>query len=113
MHDAPLDEPPAHDARRPLLPTVAPGFESSMLLLGWADMLLKSAGSRASLLDLANYYHTIGWIGDAAREQLLAYADGLVLAPSDEGAGDWRANVEVHEKSLLFVEKLKAVAGRR
>lgn len=125
----PLDAPPAVlegpptgepaqldaevDERHPLLPTIAPGFESSMLLLGWADMLLKSAGSRASLLDLANYYHTIGWIGDEARSQLLAYADGLVLDPEWEDAADWRANVEVHEKSLLFVEKLKAVAGRK
>ncbi|HVM45361.1 MAG TPA: FlaD/FlaE family flagellar protein, partial [Candidatus Thermoplasmatota archaeon] len=59
---------------------------------------------------LVNYYHNLGWIGDPARDQLLAYADGL-LAP--EGAvEDWRTNVEVHEKSLLFVEKLRAVAYR-
>lgn len=91
---------------------VQPGFESSMLLLGWADMLLKSAGSRESLLDLVNYYHNIGWIGDPARDQLLAYADGLAT-PTGSAPIDWRANVEVHEKSLLFVEKLRALADRR
>ena len=88
-----------------------PGFESSMLLLGWADMLLKSAGSRESLLALVNYYHNIGWIGDPARDQILAYADGL-STPEASGERDWRADIEVHEKSLLFVEKLRAV-GRR
>ena len=83
-----------------------------MLLLGWSDMLLKSAGSRESLLDLVNYYHNIGWIGDPARDQLLAYADGLT-PPEAAAPTDWRADVEVHEKSLLFVEKLRAVANRR
>jgi len=91
---------------------IQPGFEPSMLLLGWADMLLKSAGSRESLLELVNYYHNIGWIGDPARDQLLAYADGLT-APQDAAVRDWRADVEVHEKSLLFVEKLRAVSMRR
>lgn len=90
---------------------IAPGFEPSMLLLGWADMLLTSAGSRESMLALVNYYHNIGWIGDPARDQLLAYADGLT-PPAAASERDWRANVEVHEKSLLFVEKLRAV-GRR
>ena len=108
---APMEEPPSQPG--PLLARIAPGFESSIILLNWADALLKSAGSRQSFLDLANYYHQIGWIGDEPRSQLLSYADGIVLdAPLDE-APDWRANVEVHEKSLLFVEKLKAVAARR
>ena len=102
----------APPAARALVEDVAPGFESSMLLLGWADMLLKSAGTRDALVDLANYYHHIGWVGDAARERLLAYADGLA-EPAGGAGRDWRADVEVHEKSLLFVEKLRAIGGRR
>jgi archaellum component FlaD/FlaE len=88
-----------------------PSFESSMLLLGWADMLLKSAGSREAVTTLAHYYHNIGWIGDPARDQLLAYVDGIA-APADEEGRDWRAGTDVHERSLLFVEKLKAAARR-
>ena len=88
------------------------GFSASLLVLNWADMLLKSAPSRESLADIANYYHTIGWIGEPARDQLLAYADGLKWDASSK-AKDWRANVEMHEKSLLYVEKLRALVGRR
>ncbi|HET6405034.1 MAG TPA: FlaD/FlaE family flagellar protein, partial [Candidatus Thermoplasmatota archaeon] len=103
---------PADERMGVYLWSVAPSFESSMLLLGWSDMLLKSAGSREALLDLVNYYHNIGWIGDPARDQLLAYADGLAL-PAASASTDWRADVDVHEKSLLFVEKLRATAARR
>lgn len=92
----------------------APSFESSMLMLGWADMLLKATGSREAVVSLASYYHNVGWIGDPARDQLLAYADGLAAPHAGaEGLGDWRAGADVHERSLLFVEKLKSAAGRR
>jgi hypothetical protein len=91
--------------------SIRPGFESSLLMLGWADMLLKNVPSRDSLVDLVNYYHNIGWIGDPARDQILAYADGISVAPASSQP-DWRASVEIHEKSLLFVEKLKAIATR-
>jgi archaellum component FlaD/FlaE len=90
-----------------------PSFESSMLLLGWADMLLKSAGSREAVATLAHYYHNIGWIGDPARDQLLAYAEGIAAPENGAGDADWRAVTDVHERSLLFIEKLKAAASRR
>lgn len=92
--------------------SIQPGFESSLLMLGWADMLLKNVPSRDSLADLVGYYHNIGWIGDPARDTLLAYADGI-QTPENQGAKpDWRANVEIHEKSLLFLEKLKTLNRR-
>ena len=93
--------------------SIARGFESSMLMLGWADMLLKNLPSRDSLADVVNYYHNIGWIGDPARDQLLAYADGIATVANDgEARPDWRASVDIHEKSLLFLEKLKAISAR-
>lgn len=93
--------------------SVQPSFESSLLMLGWADMLLKNVPTRESLVELVDYYHNIGWIGDPARDLLLAYANGISVAASAEPHADWRASVEVHEKSLLFIEKLKASSGRR
>ena len=108
-HEAPAPEeaPEDHPAH---VWSVRPGFESSMLMLGWADMLLKNVPTRDHLVDLVNYYHNIGWIGDPARDALLAYADGIAVAPASEPLPDWRASVEVHEKSLLFLEKLKAIS---
>ena len=106
---APVEENPDGVA----LWSVPPSFEASLLMLGWADMLTKHAGSRESLVSLVNYYHNIGWLGDPARDQLLAYADGISAPAPTSLAGDWRAAVETHEKSLLFVEKLRALAARR
>lgn len=88
-------------------------FEASMVMLSWADMLTKHAASRESLHSLVNYYHNIGWLGDPARDQLLAYADGIAAPPPVSLGGDWRTPMEIHERSLLFVEKLRAIAGRR
>ena len=112
----PMDAAPAPESAEPggvHLWAARPSFESSMLLLGWADMLLKSAGSREAVTTLAHYYHNIGWIGDPARDQLLAYADGISAPPAQTGQQEWRASFEVHEKSLLYVEKLKSLVARR
>jgi hypothetical protein len=88
-------------------------FEASLLMLSWADMLMKHASSREGLLSLVNYYHNVGWIGDPARDQLLAYADGIQTPPPNALGGDWRTASEIHERSLLFVEKLRMIASRR
>ncbi|HWH07814.1 MAG TPA: FlaD/FlaE family flagellar protein, partial [Candidatus Thermoplasmatota archaeon] len=93
--------------------SVPSGFAPSLLVLNWADMLLKSVPTRDALADVLNYYQNIGWIGDPARDQLLAYADGLAFAPQGAEGRDWRANAELHEKSLLYVEKLRALSGGR
>jgi hypothetical protein len=106
--------PSAEDVRGVRLWAAKPGFASSMLLLNWADTLLKHAPSRASFAQLLEYYHNIGWIGDPARDQLLAYADGLAHAGApDADVGEWRASVDVHERSLLYLEKLRAIAEGR
>lgn len=104
------------DARDFRLWSARPSFESSMLMLNWADLLLRNAPNRESFDRLVDYYHNIGWLGQPARDQLLAYADGIKHAPaaSDAPAGDWRPSSEVHEKSLLFIEKLRAIQeGKR
>ncbi|GEM_PF-3993623 len=90
-----------------------PTFEASLLMLSWADMLIKHSSSREGLVSLVNYYHNLGWIGDPARDQLLAYADGIAAPPPSSLGGDWRTPLETHEQSLLFVEKLRTLAARR
>ena len=114
--EAPLPEPDEADAPEvghAQVWSVPPGFQGSLILLSWADMLLKTTGSRENLLEVVNYYHNIGWIGDPARDQLLAYADGISSPPAQTGQQEWRASFEVHEKSLLYVEKLKSLVARR
>lgn len=87
---------------------VRPSFGGSMLMLNWADMLLKHAPGREGVERMLEYYCNVGWLGEPARDQLLAYVDGI--APASEASDrDWRAGVEVHEKSLLFIEKLRAM----
>lgn len=121
--DEEIHEAPAfpEDANGTHIWSIPSNFETSMLLLGWADMLLKSAGSRENVVSLISYYHNIGWIGDPARDQLLAYVDGLreprsrdaSEPPAEIHDGEWRLAMDIHERSLLFVEKLKAASARR
>lgn len=91
--------------------SVPGGFAANLLVLNWADMLLRAAPTRDALVDIVGYYHNIGWIGDPARDTILAYADGIAFAPEGAEGRDWRANAALHEKSLLYVEKLRALAG--
>ncbi len=95
----------------PRLTDVPPGFESTLLMLSWADTLLKHAPTRDAVTDLVAYYHRIAWIGDAVRDQILAYVDGIAWSPGPAAPIDWRVGADVHERSLLYIEKLRA-AGR-
>lgn len=83
-------------------------FENHMLLLAWSNLLLKHA-DRIAISDLLRYYEEIGWIGERVRKQILGYTNGLRYeAPRDANPdADWRGNLELHERSLLFIEKLK------
>ncbi|MFA5861932.1 MAG: FlaD/FlaE family flagellar protein [Candidatus Thermoplasmatota archaeon] len=91
--------------------SVRPSFGASMLMLNWADMLLKHAPSREGVQQMLEYYRNVGWLGEPARDQLLAYIDGIAHGPEGEPERDWRASIEVHEKSLLFIEKLRVLRG--
>ena len=94
--------------------SVPQGFAPSMLMLGWADMLLKTARTRDNLLQLVDFYHNLGWIGEPARDQLLAYADGIIEpVDAQDVPPEWRVGVDVHERSLLFLEKLKGLMVQR
>lgn len=108
--DEPAWSPPKRneatdDAR---LTTVPHTFEASLLMMSWCDALLRAA-SREGLDELLHYYQTIGWINDAVREHIENYANGIASPPSP--TGDWRANIDLHQRSLLFVEKLRLASG--
>lgn len=129
-----MEEPPAMDALEPDFDAASPAppawsppapasmrlekfgddFQTSMVLLKWADLLLQNTQSREGVADLVEYYHNIGWLGEQARDQLLAYAEGIAFDEPAAGSGEWRATAEFHEISLLFLDKLKNLhAGAR
>jgi hypothetical protein len=110
---APRAPEPARDLMEPAgvrVERFSEDFQSSLLLLKWADLLLQNAQSREGVSELLGYYHNVGWIGDVARDQLQAYVDGIAHDGRAEGAGEWRATAEFHEVSLLFLERLKNLA---
>ncbi|HVL48446.1 MAG TPA: FlaD/FlaE family flagellar protein [Candidatus Thermoplasmatota archaeon] len=90
------------------LTRVARTFETSLLMMSWCDTLLKAA-SREGLDELLHYYQTIGWINDAVREEIENYANGIAV--SEAPVTDWRANVDLHQRSLLYVEKLRIASA--
>lgn len=101
---APAPEDDAVEAPAQFLTHVDPSFQNSMTLLQWSEMLLRAAG-REGLPDLLDYYAALGWIGPDMKALVQTYAKGLQV--ETEGRGDWRARLDLHEKSLVFVEKLR------
>lgn len=97
------------DVRRAHLERVGHTLENARTLLSWAENLLGASGSREGLDDLLQYYETIGWISADVRAELLAYAAGLPGAAweSERPPTDWRGGLDVHERTLLYIEKLR------
>lgn len=95
---------PDEEPGGPFLTRVDLSFQNSMMLLQWCEMMLK-ASSRDGLPDLLDYYQALGWISEDVRRLLMTYAKGLQV--ESDGRGDWRGRVDLHEKSLVFVEKLR------
>ncbi|MHB8606222.1 MAG: FlaD/FlaE family flagellar protein [Thermoplasmatota archaeon] len=103
-------ETPRNDSAR--LPRIAHDVDTSLLVLSWCDAMLRAA-SRSGLGELLDYYENVGWLGADARATVEAFADGIAVP--DAEPRDWRANVELHQRSLLFIERLRsaALAGDR
>lgn len=100
--------PAAPKEKRVHLESIELSFQNSLLVLTWADTLLKSARSREGVAELLAYYRSIGWISEPVERELLSYVSGLSFPESTApGPSDWRADVEIHERTLLFIEKLK------
>lgn len=100
----PAPVPTDQESAGPFLSNIDPSFQNSMTLLQWSEMLLRAAG-REGLPDLLDYYAALGWIGPEMKALVQTYAKGLHV--ENEGRGDWRGRLDLHEKSLVFVEKLR------
>lgn len=109
--EAPLLDAPDGPAE---LERARPGYETSTLMLGWATMLVKHMQSRDAVVQVIAYYHSIGWLGEPACAQLMRYVDGIAATPRQpqKGEPDWRADADLHERSLLYLEKLKEIAAK-
>jgi len=76
---------------------------TAVVLLNWIEFLMERVG-RNNLMDALDYYVDIEWIGEAVRDEMLAYARGIdyyVEKPT------WRLLPEDHTKSLIFIERLR------
>ncbi|KAF5410194.1 MAG: hypothetical protein C5S47_07295 [Candidatus Methanogasteraceae archaeon] len=76
---------------------------TAVVLLNWIEFLMERVG-RNNLMDALDYYVDIEWIGEAVRDEMLAYARGIdyyVEKPT------WRILPEDHTKSLIFIERLR------
>ncbi|MHB8586655.1 MAG: FlaD/FlaE family flagellar protein [Thermoplasmatota archaeon] len=88
---------------------IGASVESNLLVLDWCECLLRAV-SREGLPEILRYYEEIGWISDSAREFLEHVAGGIEC----EGPAkpDWRPPVDLHERSLLYIERLRAIEAR-
>ncbi|HWG91359.1 MAG TPA: FlaD/FlaE family flagellar protein, partial [Candidatus Thermoplasmatota archaeon] len=109
----PSSQPPAGNpwgaqARTAHLERIEPTFENHLVALNWANLLLRYS-SPMGLMDLLGYYESLGWISKDVRKQLLAYAEGIAWNPNQMVA-DWRGNIDLHQRTLLFIERLKGTS---
>ncbi len=78
--------------------------ETLIILLNWVKFLMEKVG-RNNLEDILEYYVEIGWISEEVSSMMASYAEGLdyyIEKPKSD------VLPEVHTKSLLFIEMLKA-----
>ncbi|MHB8587133.1 MAG: FlaD/FlaE family flagellar protein [Thermoplasmatota archaeon] len=106
------------------LDRIGTNVESSILVLHWCNALLR-ASSREQLPHLLQYYEEIGWLGNEARAAVERVASGIYVDPHtnrglhhaterdddpDSDDLDWRATADLHEQSLLYIERLRMVS---
>lgn len=107
-HDGPPD--PANldlaDAPDPTLGE-EDAFDRNVLLLEWVGFMLERVG-REGLLDLLEYYESLGWLDDAIKNRALRVATGIDV-DDGERSTDWRGDTDLHERTLVVLERL---AGR-
>ncbi len=78
--------------------------ETLIILLNWVKFLMEKVG-RNNLEDILDYYVEIDWISEEVSSMMASYAEGLdyyIEKPVSD------VLPEVHTKSLLFIEMLKA-----
>lgn len=91
---------------RPYLTRVPHAYRGVETTFEWLDYLLRRAGRRRTRKAL-DYYEGLGWLSEAAIEELNTYLDGLnppAGEPDDLGVDDHRA-------SLVYVTRLAVLTA--
>lgn len=76
-----------------------------LLLLEWVGMMMRRVG-RAGLMDLMEYYEGLDWLDANTKNKALRVAVGIE-APDRVGEGGWRGDLDLHERSLMAIERLQ------
>lgn len=80
-------------------------LERRMLMMEWVKFLIERVG-RVRLLDLLEYYEELGWLDEPEKETIMKVAVG-VDGPDRVEDADWKGDRELHERSLIALERLR------
>ncbi|MDX1612228.1 MAG: FlaD/FlaE family flagellar protein [Candidatus Thermoplasmatota archaeon] len=80
-------------------------LEENFMLLEWVGLMLRRVG-RANLLDLLEYYEGLGWLDHDVKRKVVRVAVGVDAPEQSGGTNEWRGDVELHERSLITIERL-------
>lgn len=88
-------------------PQLGDRLESKFMMLEWVDLMLRRVG-RANLLDLLEYYEGLGWLDQETKRHVIRVAVGMDAPdrPEEKQRGEWRGDLDLHERSLITIERL-------
>lgn len=88
-------------------PQIGERLEEKFMMLEWVDLMLRRVG-RANLLDLLEYYEGLGWLDQEAKRRVIRVAVGMDAPdrPEEKERGEWRGDLDLHERSLITIERL-------
>lgn len=80
-------------------------LQENFMMLEWVGLMLRRVG-RANLLDLLEYYEGLGWMSPGIKQRVVRVAVGID-APDDGTGGEWRGDLDLHERSLVTIQRLE------
>lgn len=89
-------------------PQIGERLEEKFMMLEWVDLMLRRVG-RANLLDLLEYYEGLGWLDQGTKSHVIRVAVGMDAPGQSQETkqrGDWRGDLDLHERSLITIERL-------
>jgi len=87
-----------------VLKTIPGNYSSNAYAIKLLEFLIEKIG-RKNLLDLLDYYKTIGWIGDESKEKFLDLASGVSV--KEGAAKDWKLTPDDNLRALQFIEQIR------
>ncbi|WP_254830939.1 FlaD/FlaE family flagellar protein [Haloglomus salinum] len=103
------------DGRRPHLDALPDGYASDVVVMEWLEFLVDQGGVDGAARTIA-YYESIGWLGEAAAEDLQTYLGGFGEAAAedlpDPEPVEARSplSVQCHRTSLRYVSRLSSAS---